>query len=190
MGSEDTKSQGCSGGGGEGVKGWGEGGEAKEGGGKSQLPTLPLCTMTRVYLSGTQSPLSLTRKGGLCSPTCVQSRTLQKAGILTPCPEKPGRASSQWAQALLGACPEEVLRGIHCPCSSSTTAATPQLCCHHHHYSGPSVTSLHRTQHLLSQLQQHHHSAHGQTQALERLQLLAVLPSIAYCNLSVFEFII
>lgn len=117
-------------------------------------------------------PLSLTRKGGPCCPTCFQSRTPQEAGTLTPCPEKPGRASPQWAQALLGAWPEEVLRGLHCPCTSTTTAATPQLCCHHHHCSGPSVTSLHRTQHSLSQLQQHHHSARGQSQALERLQLL------------------
>lgn len=78
MGSEDAKS-GRGGGGGGG--GWGANG-------KSQLPALPLCTKPRVYLSGTQSPLWLTRKGGPCSPTCFQSRTLQEAEALTPLPRE------------------------------------------------------------------------------------------------------
>lgn len=55
-----------------------------------------------------------------------------------------------------------------------------------HHCCHPSALLSphhHRTQHSLSQLQQHHHSARGQAQALERLQLLAMLPSITYCNL-------
>lgn len=154
------------------------GGSGLGGSAKSLLPALPLYHAKSLPVWDL-NPLSLTRKAGPCSPNGFQSRTLQEAGTFSPCPEKPGRASPQWAQALLGAWPEEVLRGLHCPCTSSTTAATPQLCCHHHHCSGPSITSLQRIQHSLSQLWQHYHSAPGQAQALERLQLLCYHRSIS-----------
>lgn len=100
------------------------GGSGLGGSAKSLLPALPLYHAKSLSVWDL-NPLSLTRKAGPCSPNGFQSRTLQEAGTFSPCPEKPGRASPQWAQALLGAWPEEVLRGLHCPCTSSTTAATP-----------------------------------------------------------------
>lgn len=57
-------------------------------------------------------------KGGPCSPACLRSRALRKARNPRACPEKPGGASPQWAQALLGAWPVGILRaGLHRPCA-------------------------------------------------------------------------
>ena len=101
--------------------------------GKSKLTPLQHRAMPRVCLFPSHVTAAEQKGKSLLSYLLSEQKP-------TEGPEKPGRTSPQWAQALQELWPVEVLRtGLRCPCASSRitiTAAIPQLCCHHHGRSG------------------------------------------------------